>query len=814
MATRLYRLGRLAYRRWPVFIAAWLIALVGIAGLSAAISKPMQDEFSIPGIPSEQAQTLQQELFPGAKSAYDGAGATVVVAVPEGHTLAEPEYSAKVDALVADLRDTPQLSQGAQLVNPVTAAAAQRKQVVDGAVAAGQPRGVAEANAAALSPLSPDERVGTITWNFAVDKPTDVQKATQDDVNAAIADARETGLTVEVNGSGMQSFELPGGSSELIGIAVAALVLVLTFGSLVAAGLPIVTALVGVGIGALGVTGATAFVNVGSTTPILATMLGLAVGIDYALFILSRYRAELQRTGDREEAVGLAVGRAGSAVVFAGLTVVIALAALSVVGIPLLTSMGIAAAATVLVAVLIALTLLPAVLGLLKSRAFAGRVRADRIVAGGSDEPVTSRRQLHDRENGGVRWAQRVGRHPVVFGLLGVVLLGSLTVPVKDLHLALPTDSTASTETSARRAADLLDGAFGPGRSAPILLVVDAREAGDKAAAGKAIGEVTAWAARQGDVRNAQVIALNEAGDGAQVLITPKSGGDDVATENLLADLRDGQAEQERATGTTLGVTGLTAIQTDVSERLSGALVPYLAIVVGLAFVLLMMVFRSVLVPLTATIGFLLSVLATLGLTVLVFQEGTFGLFEAAPIMSFMPILVIGIVFGLAMDYQVFLVTRMREAYVHGTSATQSVVEGFRFSARVVTAAAAIMISVFAAFVLQDQALIQSIGFALAAAVLFDAFVVRMTLIPAVMNLLGDKAWWLPRWLDRLLPNVDVEGESLTRHRTPGTPGTPEATTDGTAAAPDTDPDADPDADPDSDGVGGPAREPEPAGIR
>ena len=771
MATRLYRLGRLAYRRWPIFIAVWLIALVGIAGVSAAIQKPVQDNFSIPGIPSEQAQTLQQELFPGAKSAYDGATGTLVIAAPKGHTLAEPAYTAKVDALLSDMKDTPQLAPGTTFVNPVTAAESQRTQIVDGAVKAGQPRDVAEGNAAAVSPLSPDERVGTVSWNFGVDQPTDVKKATQTDVLDAVDQARAGGLTVEVNGSGMQSFELPGGSSELIGIAIAALVLIFTFGSLVAAGLPILTALVGVGIGALGVTGATAFVEVGSTTPILATMLGLAVGIDYALFILSRYRAELARTDDRQEAVGLAVGRAGSAVVFAGMTVIIALAALSVVGIPLLTSMGIAAAATVAVAVLIALTLLPAVLGMLKSKAFAGRVRRNRIVSDAVTEDVTelTRRQRRDRErsrdNGGVRWARLVSRHPVIIGLLAVVLLGSLTIPAAGLHLALPTDSTASSDTTARRAADLIDEGFGPGRNAPLLLVVDARQAGGAKASGSAIGEVTAWAGKQNDVKNAQVIAMNKAGNGAQILITPESGADDVATEQLLSDLRDGQAAQEQATNTTLGVTGLTAIQTDVSERLSGALAPYLAIVVGLAFILLMMVFRSVLVPLTATLGFLLSVLATLGATVLFFQNGLFGLFEPAPIMSFTPILVIGIVFGLAMDYQVFLVTRMREAYVHGVPAKQAVVEGFRFSARVVTAAAAIMISVFSAFILQDQALIQSIGFALAVAVLFDAFIVRMTLIPAVMNLLGDKAWWLPTWLEKLLPNVDVEGESLTRAR-------------------------------------------------
>lgn len=769
MATRLYRLGRLAYRRWPAFLALWLVALVGIGALATSISKPMQDDFTIPGIPSETAQHLQQELFPQAKGAYDAASGTVVVAAPKGATLRDPAVAATVDALVADLSDTPQLAPGTRLANPVAAADAQSKQLVDAAVKQGQPRDVAEANAAALSPLSADGRVGLISWQFGVESPTDVTTATKQSVHDALDTARAAGLTVEVNGSGMQDFTMPGGTSELIGIAVAALVLVLTFGSLVAAGLPIVTAVIGVGIGSMGVTAATAFTDIGSTTPILATMLGLAVGIDYALFILSRYRTELAHvtgpTGtttraDRAEAMGLAVGRAGSAVVFAGLTVVIALAALGVVGIPMLTSMGLAAAGTVAIAVLIALTLLPAVLGMLGGKAFAGRVRRGRRAALATTE---GEGQV---VNGGVRWARAIGRHPVVVGLLSVVALGALAVPASDLHLALPTDSTASTETSARRAADLISEGFGPGRQAPLLLVVDARYAGaDAAQQGRAIGRVTQWAAGHDGVANAQVVAMNEAGNGAQVLITPTTGADDTATEDLLHALRDGQTSEEYRTFTTLGITGVTAIQADVSERLQDALIPYLAIVVGLAFLLLVMVFRSLLVPLTATLGFLLSVLATLGATVLVFQNGVFGLFEPAPIMSFMPILVIGIVFGLAMDYQVFLVTRMREAYVHGDTAREAVVDGFRHSARVVTAAAAIMISVFAAFMLQDDQLIQSMGFALAAAVLFDAFVVRMTLIPALMNLMGDKAWWLPRWLDRVIPNVDVEGESLSRHR-------------------------------------------------
>lgn len=738
MATLLYRLGKTAYRRWPLFLAAWLIAMIAVGTVSATMSKPLTDSFSVPGIPSEKAADLQSELFPGSTDAFDQAGVNLVVAAPEGHTLREPAYKKAVDELVAELRDAPQMptAEGTRPTNPVDAP----KEVLDNA---------------AFTPLSDDGRIGTITWSFDVDTVSDVKPSTREDVLDLMDEARDSGLTVEVNGAGMQSMEAPGGESELIGIAVALLVLILTFGALVSAGIPILTAVWGVGLGLAGVSAMTAFTDVSSSTTILASMIGLAVGIDYTLFILARYRTELETTDDREEAVGVAVGTAGSAVVFAGLTVLIALSALSVVQMPFLTAMGLAAAATVLIAVLVALTLLPAILGMLKSKVFAGRVRR-----------YQPKREADGRVvNNGVRWARLVGRKPAAVVVLVVIALGALALPMKDLHLAFPTDSTASTDTTARKASDLMTEAFGPGREAPMLAVVDAREL-PEAQRQPAYDAIVAWAERQEGVAHAQLVATNEAGDGAQVMITPTTGPDEVATEDLLQDLRDGQAAVEASTGLTLGVTGLTAITVDVSERLNDALPIYLAVVIGLAFLLLMLVFRSILVPLTATLGFLLSVLATAGATVAIFQEGMFGLMEGQPIVSFMPIILIGLVFGLAMDYQVFLVSRMREAHVHGMSTRDAVVDGFRNSARVVSAAAVIMISVFAAFMLTDDPVGKSMGFALAVAVFLDAFVVRMALIPALMYLLGEKAWWLPGWLDRILPNVDVEGESLLAHRT------------------------------------------------
>ncbi|CAM3745568.1 MMPL family transporter [Nocardioides marinus] len=767
MATLLHRLGTTAFRHWPRFLAGWLVVLLALGAFSAAFAKPLSENFTIPGIPSEEAADLQAELFPGSESAFDAANVNVVVQAPEGERLTDRRQ--EISALVADLAALPQMPEDPQIVGPVKQAQAIEDQLVGAAEAAGADRAAvreAKADAAALSPLSEDGRTGIITFEWDVDSPTDIEETSLEALEDVMADARDAGLEVEANGPGATLISELGLTSEAIGLGVALIVLVLTFGSLVAAGMPIFNAIIGVAIGLTGVTAMTAFIDVDSSATILASMIGIAVGIDYTLFILARYRTELHHTDDREAAVGVAVGTAGSAVVFAGLTVLIALSALAVVQIPFLTTMGLAAAATVFVAVLVALTLLPAILGLFKSKTFAGRVR--------------KYRPNHDEDgkvlNNGVRWARFVGRRPAALVAVVVLGLGALALPLGGLQLAFPTDSTAPSDSTQRQASELVADAFGPGREAPLLVVVDARDVRPKQRQA-AFGDVAAWAGDLDGVVNAQVVATNaeRAEDGtvttpatgALIQVLPEFGPADAGATDLLEAMRAGESDVEEATGTDTGVTGLTAITTDVSDRLADALPVYLAIVIGLAFILLMIVFRSILVPLTATLGFLLSVLATLGATVAVFQEGAFGIFEGQPIVSFMPIFLIGLVFGLAMDYQVFLVTRMREAHVHGMSTSEAVVDGFRNSARVVTAAATIMIAVFAAFMLQEDAIVKSMGFALAAAIVFDAFIVRMVLIPALLFLLGEKAWWMPSWLDRVLPHVDVEGEKLDRPHLP-----------------------------------------------
>ncbi|WP_072690404.1 MMPL family transporter [Rhodococcus marinonascens] len=762
MAGFLYRLGRFSFRRkW--FVAGGALLVLIVMGVAAAtMAKPTSDAFSIPGIPAEKAMDLMDERFPGAGRgmALDAPTARFVFAAPNGQTLDDPENLAAVESVIDKIKTLPQLSASvaATVTNPVTASAAQMAVAqANAALPANQrnPEVPSPQNLSALLPLNieatdsfPAHSVAYTTVTFDVDSATDITDATREAIEDAVQVGRDAGLTVYAGGTA--AVAPPGEShAELIGIAVAALVLALTFGSLVAAGLPILTALIGVAMGSLGITAATGIWELSSVTPILAMMIGLAVAIDYALFIVSRYKQELDLTDSREEAAGRAVGTAGSAVVFAGMTVFIALVALSVVRIPFLTAMGLAAAFAVMMAVIIAITLLPAILGIFGTKVFALRIPG----LGGDPGPP--------EKSPAVKYARLLARIPVVALILGVAVLAVLAVPALKLDLALPGDGTAEPGSAQREAYNLVSEGFGGGQNGPLIVVVDAIDvaATERTAA---FAAVVAKIASEPDVQNVQVVNINQTGDTAMIQVIPESGPSEPATQQLVNAIRDSEGALTEATGITLGVTGQTAIEDDVSARLMASLLPYLLIVVGLAFILLMLVFRSILVPLTAALGFLLSIAATFGVTVALFQEGALGLVgNPQPIVSFLPIFLIGVVFGLAMDYQVFLVTRMREYHVHGATPIEAVVKGFHHGSRVVVAAAVIMIAVFASFMTQPDSLVKSIGFALAAAVVFDAFIVRMLIIPSVMVLMGEAAWWLPKWLDKLLPDIDIEGEAL-----------------------------------------------------
>ncbi|MCQ4208697.1 MMPL family transporter [Streptomyces longispororuber] len=722
MATFLYKLGKLAFRRRH-FVALIWVALLTLAGVGAASAPTAaSSSFSIPGTEAQKAFDLLDQRFPG--SAADGATARVVFKAPAGEKLTDA-------ANKADVQDT------------VSAIKSSSKQVAS------------VADPFAAKTVSKDGTIGYTSASYKVSS----MELTDDDRDAlqkVIDQAKETGLTVEVGGDALQAMPETG-ATEVIGIAVAAVVLVITFGSLLAAGLPLLTAIIGVGIGVSSITALANALDLGTTTSTLAMMIGLAVGIDYALFIVSRYRAELAEGREREEAAGRAVGTAGSAVVFAGLTVVIALVGLAVVNIPMLTKMGIAAAGTVAIAVLIALTLIPALLG------YAGkRVHGRKARKALDARDVTE--QAEPKANMGTRWARFVLRRPVAVLIAGIVGLGAMAIPVASLELGLPDDGVQPTDTTQRKAYDLLSDGFGPGFNGPLMTVVDAKGADDPK---DAVDRVVTAIKDTDGVAAVTPATFNKAGDTAIVSVVSKYKPSSVETEDVVHAIRDEGKDIKADTGAELSVTGSTAMNIDVSQKLNDALVPYLALVVGLAFLLLMVVFRSVLVPLKAALGFLLSVLAALGAVVAVFQWGwlgsVFGVDQTTPIMSMMPIFMVGVVFGLAMDYEVFLVTRMREAYVHGERPAQAIVTGFRHGARVVTAAAIIMIAVFAGFIGSSEQMVKMIGFGLAIAVFFDAFVVRMTIVPAVLALLGKKAWWLPKWLDRALPNVDVEGEGLAK---------------------------------------------------
>ncbi|MFJ8862181.1 MMPL family transporter [Streptomyces sp. NPDC102451] len=717
MATFLYKLGRLAFRRRRYVALIWvaLLALAGFGASSAATAT--SSSFSIPGTEAQKAFDLLEERFPGGSA--DGATARIVFKAPEGEKVSQAANKSEIQGIVGELKSGS--DQIASVADPYKANAVSK----DGSTA-----------------------YISVSYKVSSMELTDATREALEDVGH---DAQDSGMKVEIGGDALQVMPETG-ATEIIGVAIAAVVLVITFGSLIAAGLPLLTALIGVGIGVSTITALANVLDLGSTTSTLAMMIGLAVGIDYALFIVSRYRAELAEGREREEAAGRAVGTAGSAVVFAGLTVVIALVGLAVVNIPMLSKMGFAAAGTVAIAVLIALTLVPALLG------FAGK----RVLGRKARKAAEAENKPEAKPNMGTRWARFVLRRPVWVLLVGVLGLGAIAVPAASLEMGLPDDGAQPKSTTQRQAYDMLSDGFGPGFNGPLMVVVDTSKSSDgKAAVNRVSDEIEG----SGGVAAVTPAVFNKAGDTATITVIPKDRPSSVETENVVHAIRDAGDGIKSDTGAEVLVTGATAMNIDFSEKMNDALLPYLALVVGLAFLLLMVVFRSVLVPLKAALGFLLSVVAALGAVVAVFQWGwlgsLFGVEQTGPIMSMMPIFMVGVVFGLAMDYEVFLVTRMREAYVHGETPGQAIVTGFKHGARVVTAAAVIMMAVFAGFIGSSEQMIKMIGFSLAIAVFFDAFVVRMAIVPAVLALLGRRAWWLPRWLDRALPNVDVEGEGL-----------------------------------------------------
>lgn len=797
MSEYLQKLGAFAFKHpWRV-VSFWVVILVALGIATSSFYKAPGSAISIPGTEAQVAIDRANKLFPESGK---GSG-RIVFQASDGKEISS--YKKQIEGLVADV---------------------------------GEIKGVTSV----VSPFDSSEFIaksGDIAYaqvqlkdgNGAIDEQMLEQVASR------IDESRTEGLQIEIGGDLINN--VPGeilGVGEIIGVVIALLVLVVTLGSLVAAGMPIISAVVGIGVSTAGLFSLSQVVDITTTTPVLAIMLGLAVGIDYSLFIISKYRSYALAGYSYQVAARRALGTAGNAVVFAALTVVIALAALSVVGIPFMTTMGLAGAASIAVAALVSISLVPALLRFAEHRIFGKKSRA-KVASAQAKGPKKTKNLSH--RTVGYRWGVVLTKHPLLALLAGALVVGAIAFPAKDLQLALPTDQYAASETTEKKAYEIIKDGFGAGYNGPLAVVVedlpqtsttDAQVVRDKAMAEykKQVAEATAKQeayfgqkaasittleeqyalqqemaqaqaagekqkraglaevektvaqyakyvqlqkvaekiAEQDNVEKAQPAVVTNDGTAGIIQVIPDSSPSSQETTELIDSLRTPQVQQALSVHDDVkySVTGSTALQNDINAKLAAALPQYLAVVVGLSLVLLLVAFRSILVPIKATLGFLLSVLAMFGALVAVFQWGWFGIAEApAPIVSFIPIIATGILFGLAMDYEFFLVSGMHETYAHSKDkdAKEAVVRGFAAGSRVVAAAGIIMVSVFAGFVTNHDVTIQAIGFGLAVGILVDAFIVRMTIVPAVMTLLGRSAWWLPKWLDKRLPHVSIEGE-------------------------------------------------------
>ncbi|HKT57490.1 MAG TPA: efflux RND transporter permease subunit, partial [Microbacterium sp.] len=735
MSTLLYSLGRWSYRHpWRVLVA-WLLLLALAGGGVALFAKGTDNSFSIPGTESQEGIEQLNRTFPQAA----GTNAQFIVVAAPGDSVKDAPYTTDIASTIHHLG------------------------TLDGVL------GVTDPYSTHVTGLvSHDDSAAIVQMQFS-GQATDVSAATKSDLThatTALQAELPAGSKVSLGGD-LFSQSLPAISIiEAIGLLIALVVLVVTFRSFVVAGLPLATALLGVGLSMALIFLSTAFATISATTPMLALMLGLAVGIDYALFIIARHQDQVRAGLEPEESAARATGTAGSAVVFAGVTVLIALVGLAFAGIPFLTTMGIAAAAAVAIAVLIAVTLTPALLGFAKGRVRGWVRRKPKAEPDGA--------QPHVRRGLASRWVGMVTRHPVVTTIAVILTLGVVALPSASLALALPNAGMLPKQNEARQTYDLISEHFGAGFNGPLIMTGTIVTSNDPLTLMKHLKDEIE---RMPGVKAVPVSTPNATADTGLIQIIPTTSPDDPKTAALVRELRAQHDHFQSAYGVDLKVTGFTAVAIDISDRLGAALLPFGVFVVGLSLILLAIVFRSIWVPLKAAAGYLLSVLAAFGIVSAVFVQGWgadfLGVTKVGPVISFMPIILMGVLFGLAMDYEVFLVSRMREDFVHARRAAGGVAtralavdavrSGFTASARVVTAAAVIMFGVFAAFVPEGDVNLKPIALGLASGIAIDAFLVRMTLVPAVMTLLGRAAWWMPKRLGRILPHFDIEGEAVER---------------------------------------------------
>lgn len=721
MALLLFRIGRFSFRHaWQVLVT-WLVVFAAALGLGLGLGGQMNESFEIPGSESQDALDRLSQVFPQVA----GASAQVVIETTDGAPIEEHK-----DELAQVANDINDLDHVEQALDPYSEYA--------------------------TGTISDDGEAAIIQVQFDTDT-MDLLTEDSERIVEIASTLEQDNMHVEFGGTLYQDIEYGLTVTEAIGVVFAAIVLIVAFGSVLAAGLPLASALMAVGVTMGVLLFVTRFVIVSNASPLLAVMIGIAVGIDYALFILSRHRNQLAKGMAVEESAATAVGTSGSAVTFAAATVMVALLGLLIVGIPFLSVMGIAAAGGVFMALLAALTLLPALFGLAGERLRPKEgSRAWNRETGANKKPTMGR-----------RWVRFVLKAPIVCVIIVVGVLSVTALPALHMELSLPSGKTEAQGATARDAYDMITEHFGEGSNGPMLVMLDITQV-DNDSLMDDLNEIRDRVAAVPGVDSVGDPLPNPTVDSAILQVIPTTGPADPATTQTVADIRALAPGIQEDFNAVSSVTGATAVQIDITDRLNGALLPFAGVVVGLSFILLALVFRSILVPLKAAVSFLLSAFAAFGVVVLVFQDGVLGTFMGivpGPIISFLPIILLAIVFGLAMDYEVFLVSGMREAHVRGLKPREAIEEGFASAARVVTAAALIMFFVFIAFVPEGAGVIKVIALGLAAGIFFDAFLVRMTLVPAVMALFGKHAWQLPKWLDKHLPDLDIEGEHLREYR-------------------------------------------------
>ncbi len=776
------RLGRYAFRNPGKVIAAWVVLLAAIMGTVGALGPNFDNSFSVPDSESADGFDILEEHFDGLGA---GAGGSIVFEADQG--IDDPEVVAAMTAYFDTL--TAETVPGGELDGVFVRSPYQPG--AESQIASQGPR-AGEIAFAQLSIAETVDQVEAGEMGHWMAEQLDEQGITEID-----------GLNVEIGGALLAEFEPP--ESELLGLAFAVVVLIVAMGSVVAMGTTIGVAILGV-MGGFGLMAIAANVF---TVPEFATtiglMIGLGVGIDYALFIVNRYRESLRAGWSPEDATAVALDTAGRSVIFAGATVVVSLLGLLLIGLEFITGLGIAAASTVLIVMLSSVTLLPAALGIVKDRVevtrWGGMIAAGFVSLGllalglgfgpvpflvmGALAVVTvlvsylpfggplkrrlpARKEVALRDSVWYKFSRTVQARPWFWAGLSVAILAVLSIPVLSLNLGFSDEGNYPEESTTRQAYDLLSEGFGPGANGPLFVATEISGPQDFATLNVISEQLNA---DPGIVFASPPFPNDpDAPTAALIQLQPTTSPQDSETEVLVERIRDDIiAPAADGSGLEPKLTGATAANIDFTEFLSGRIILFFAVVLGMSFLLLMTVFRSIMVPLKAVIMNMLSIGAAYGIAVAVFQWGWFGSvfgIDGAPIEPFIPMLMFAIVFGLSMDYEVFILSRMKEEFEKTGDAVNSVADGLAATARVITAAAAIMVVVFGSFVFEDDRIIKLFGLGLAAAVLIDASIVRMLLVPSTMQLLGSRNWWLPAWLDRILPNLNVEGE----HHEPPTP--------------------------------------------